>query len=88
MKKLDRNELAPFEGSFSRAAAEWREAQRRFASADVESLYARWRAEGDGVFQGARAERFLGAVDAGRGGLETRVLAHRYDRFGTLAGLS
>ena len=59
-----------------------------FASADVESLYARWRVEGDGVFRGARAERFLAAVESGRGVLETRVLPHRYDRFGSLAGLS
>jgi hypothetical protein len=85
---LERDELTPFKGSFTQAAAEWREAQRMFASADVESLYSRWCAEGDGVFQGARAERFLAAVDAGRGVLETRVLAHRYDRFGSLAGLS
>lgn len=85
---LERNELTAFEGSFTQAAAEWREAQRMFASADVESLYSRWRAEGDGVFQGARSERFLAAVDAGRGVLETRVLPHRYDRFGSLAGLS
>jgi hypothetical protein len=85
---LERNELTPFEGSFTEAAAQWREAQPIFRSADVERLYARWRVEGDGAFLGAGAERFLAAVDAGHGVLETRVLAHCYDRFGTLAGVS
>jgi hypothetical protein len=88
-RAIERNELTSFDkGSFSDAAKDWRRAQYRFGTEEYDALYRRWLAAGDSVLTVHNGDRFLDAVDSGRGELVTRVLPYRYDRFGTLAGLS
>jgi hypothetical protein len=88
-RALERNELTPFaQRSFTEAANDWRSAQRRFGAADFEALYRRWLEDGDSALAVPNGEGFLKAIDNGRGEFITRLLPYRYDRFGTLAGLS
>jgi hypothetical protein len=88
-RALERGELAFVgERGFGEATAEWRAAQRRFSSAEYEALYSRWKTEGDSALGAPSGQGFLAALEEHRGELVTRVLPYRYDRFGTLAGLS
>lgn len=60
----------------------------RFAAAEFETLFERWKAQGPSVFEDRGVPGFLAAVAEERGELITHQLPMRYDRFGTRAGVS
>jgi len=60
----------------------------RFAAAEFETLFERWKAHGPSVLEDRMVPGFLAALAEGRGELVTHQLPVRYDRFGTRAGVS
>jgi len=65
----------------------FRETRPRFAGAEYEVLFQRWKADGPSVLEKPMAPDFTAALDDRRGVLEIYQLPIRYDRFGTYAGL-
>jgi hypothetical protein len=66
----------------------FRDFRRRFAAAEYETLFQRWKVEGPVALTDRGARGFLSALDERRGELVTHQLPIRYDRFGTRAGVS
>ena len=65
----------------------FRETRPRFAAAEYEILFQRWKADGPTVLTNPIAPGFLAALAERRGVLDTYQLPIRYDRFGTYAGI-
>jgi hypothetical protein len=66
----------------------FRDLRQRFAAAEFETLFQRWKVEGPAALTDWGASGFLLALDERRGELVTHQLPIRYDRFGTRAGVS
>lgn len=66
----------------------FRDLRRRFAAAEFEQLFQRWKVEGTAALTDRGARGFLSALDERRGEFVTHQLSIRYDRFGTRAGVS
>ena len=84
---VERDDLTFTNGDFSKLIAEWHEARARFAAAEFQELYRRWKEEGPSVLENRGGEPFLAALRDCRGQLVTHQLPIRYDRFGTRAGV-
>jgi hypothetical protein len=60
----------------------------RFERHEFDSLFQRWKVQGDSILADRGAAGFLAAVREGRSALLTEQLPLSYDRFGTRAGVS
>ena len=85
LDRVDRNDLAR---TTNQDIREFREARRRFAAAEFETLFQRWKSQGRSALLDRGALGFLSALAEGRGQLAMHQLPIRYDRFGTRAGVS
>ena len=85
---VEREDFSFMNTNVQAIGAEWRAARARFAAAEFEDLYRRWKEEGSGALETRGGEAFLAAVREGRGELVLQPLPIRYDRFGTRAGVS
>lgn len=84
-ERVERDDLPTLTNEIIR---QWHEARARFAAAEFQQLYARWKEEGPSALENRGGEPFLAALRERRGELVTHQLPIRYDRFGTRAGVS
>ena len=85
---VERDDLSWMNTNFQAVISEWHAARARFAAAEFDELYRRWKHEGPAVLEHREGNAFLAAVGDGRGELVVHPLPLRYDRFGTRAGVS
>ena len=86
-ESVERDDLGFTTGNFNKIIAEWHKARARFAAAEFQELYRRWKEDGPSALENRGAEPFLTALRERRGQLVTHQLPIRYDRFGTRAGV-
>ena len=84
---FERNDFSFISGDINKVSKEWHAARGRFAAAEFQELYARWKEEGPSALENRGGEPFLTALRERRGELVTHQLPIRYDRFGTRAGV-
>jgi hypothetical protein len=85
---VEREDFSFMNPNVQAVGAEWRAARARFAAAEFEDLYRRWKDEGPAILEQRGGEAFLAAVREGCGELVVQPLPIRYDRFGTRPGVS
>jgi hypothetical protein len=81
---LDRNDICHLSIA---SLNKFRETRPRFAAAEYEVLFQRWKVDGPTALTSPIATGFLAALAERRGVLETYQLPIRYDRFGSYAGV-
>lgn len=85
LERIERNDLRDVTLAQIQA---FQKTRAPFGGNTFEVLFHRWKAHGDAILADRRGAGFLAAIREGRGQLVTAQLAHSYDRFGTLAGVS